>query len=485
MSSLLQNYKGSAQALGGNGSYWLIGINGLPPSQGGALEAEVGTTSTVLLKYDGTNISEIISSTTKSDLTGAWIRDIAWNGEYWLIALESVPLSESSNFRGPYKSRLMRYDGTTLTELTVGKFINYAVFAIGWDGERWIIPAFDNITNQTSFWSYDGKAIARLSLALPDNKVVSALAWTRDKWIIATTNANNLRDKISRDLTQATDLTRDAGELWEYDGANLKNITVPTALLFVEDMVFDNTAQSAYIGGANSQGRVALLSFAVPAAPEFPDGTLLRAANRPEVFVIFKNKKKHVPDANIFGSYGYRFESVQTVDETTLNLIPDVKLISAPGDPRVFFLDRGQKRWLRNETVFASYGLPWDEILSINATDLSVYRDARLLKSPGDERVYFITGKGLIHHIPSPEAFVSYGNKWEDIVGVSIAELQSYEVANLVRKAGDFRVYKVQDGVKYWVRTYEAFQKFGLDPSKVLEINEVEFNSYTEGAPLN
>ena len=80
---------------------------------------------------------------------------------------------------------------------------------------------------------------------------------------------------------------------------------------------------------------------------------------------------------------------------------------------------------------------------------------------------------------------MSYGNQWEDIVEVSVAELQSYEVANLVRKIGDFRVYKVQDGIKYWVQTQEAFKKFGLDPNKILEINDVEFNSYSEGTPLS
>jgi len=485
LSSLVQNHKGSVQALSGNGSYWLVGINGLPAAQGGALEAAVGETSTVLLKYDGATVSEIVSSVMKPDLNGAWVQDILWNGEYWLIAFESVPRSESSNFRGPYKSRLMRYDGATLTELTVGKLTNYAVFSIGWNENRWLIPVYENITGQTTFWSYGGNEVTQLATSFPDNTVVSAIAWTGDKWLIATTTINNLRTGITRDLTKAHDLSPDAGTLWEYDGASFKRIELPTAMMLIGDIAFNTPINTAHLGGVNSQGRVGLFTLAIPQAPKFPDGTLLRSENRPEIFSIFQNKKKHVPDAHIFASYGYRFEDVQTVDEATLRLIPDVKLISAVGDPRVFYLDKGQKRWLRNEPVFASYGLPWDEIVPVNTADLAVYREARLLKFAGNERVYFVTGKGLMHHIPTAESFVSYGNQWEDIVEVSVAELQSYEVANLVRKIGDFRVYKVQDGIKYWVQTQEAFKKFGLDPNKILEINDVEFNSYSEGTPLS
>ena len=484
ISSLIQNYKGSVQALGGNESYWLIGINGLPAAPGGALEAAVGETSTALLKYDGTNVSEIVSSATNPNLNGAWIRDILWNGEYWIIALESVPQSESSNFRGPYKSRLLRYDGTALTELTVGKLINYAVFASGCNGKRWLIPAFNNVTGQTTFWSYDGEKITQLSLSLPDNKVVSAIVWVHDKWLVATTDINNLHTGISRDLAKATDLKTDAGEVWEYDGALLKKVDLPTALLFITHLMFDTETHTAYIGGTNSEGRVALITASFPAAPEFPDNTLLRAENHPEVFVIFKNKKKHVPDANIFASYGYRFQDIRIIDEETLNRIPDVKLLRAAHDPKVYYLDRGQKRWLRNEKVFESYGLPWEEVLIVNASDLAVYREAKLLKTMGDGRVYFVTGKGLLHHVPNPESFVSYGNRWEDIVEVSIAELQSYAVANLINKTGDFRVYKAQDGIKYWIQTQGAFRKFGLDPNKILTVSAVEFNSYQEGAPL-
>src|SRR3989344_8837793 len=131
---------------------------------------------------------------------------------------------------------------------------------------------------------------------------------------------------------------------------------------------------------------------------EYPDGTLIQAQNHPEVFVIFKNKKKHVPDANIFASYGYRFQDIRVIDEETLNRIPDVKLLRAAHDPKVYYLDRGQKHWITNEGAFESYGMPWDGIMTVKSQDISLYREARLMRTMGDGRVYFVTGKGLLHH---------------------------------------------------------------------------------------
>jgi len=484
LSSKVQNYRGSIQALAGNGSSWLIGINGLPSPQGGALDINPGETTTALLRYDGNGATEIASTTSRPDLTGTQTRDIAWNGSYWLIAYESVGGSEASPIRGPLKSRLLRYEGSTLTELTVGKLLHYSIFTLAWNGTTWLVPVYGNATNQTTLWSYDGSTFTQLPQTLPIGVVVSSATWTGGGWLLATTTLENLRTGINRNPGNALDLSKDAAALWEYDGTTLKQLVLPAQMMTINTITYAGTIRTAYIGGVNAQGRVGLFTYEKPQLPEFPDGTLLKTPNNPAVFVIFSNKKKHVPDANIFSSYGYRFEDIKPVDEATLNRIPDVKFIRAANDPRVYYLDRGQKRWLKNEAVFKSYGLPWENILTVNEHDLAVYRNARLVRAPGTEKVYFITGQGLIHHVPNPESFVSYGNRWEDIVEVSIAELQSYEVANLIRKTDDFRVYKAQDGVKYWIQTQGTFRKFGLDPNKILAVSTVEFNSYQEGPPL-
>jgi len=484
LSSIAQNYRGSVQALAGNGSSWLIGINGLPSPQGGARDINPGETTTALLRYDGNGATEVASTTSRPNLNGARTRDIAWNGSYWLIAYESVGESEASPIRGPLKSRLLRYDGSTLNELTVGKLLHYSIFTLAWSGAQWLIPVYGNATNQTDFWSYDGSAFTQLPQTLPKGAVVSSATWTGEGWLLTTTTLENLRTGINRNLGSASDLTKDAAALWEYDGTTLKQLALPAQMMTITTLAYDSTIRTAYIGGVNAQGRVGLFTYEKPQLPEFPDGTLLKTPNNPAVFVIFSNKKKHVPDANIFSSYGYRFEDITLVDEATLNRIPDGKLIKAANDPRVYYLDRGQKRWLKNEAVFKSYGLPWENIMTVNEHDLTVYRNSRLVRASGTGKVYFITGQGLLHHVPNPESFVSYGNQWEDIVEVSIADLQSYEVANLIRKTGDFRVYKAQDGIKYWIQTQGAFRKFGLDPNKVLTVSAVEFNSYQEGPPL-
>lgn len=60
--------------------------------------------------------------------------------------------------------------------------------------------------------------------------------------------------------------------------------------------------------------------------------------------------------------------------------------------------------------------------------------------------------------IPSAKIFLSYpSNKWEDIEILTQAELDSYEDVELIRKAGDYKVYYLENGAKGLIPSKKIF----------------------------
>ena len=82
------------------------------------------------------------------------------------------------------------------------------------------------------------------------------------------------------------------------------------------------------------------------------------------------------------------------------------------------------------------------------------------------------------------EVFLSYGNKWQDVVTVQQSQLDAKPEVTLIRAERDYKVYKIKDGKKYWIETMAAFKrnKFRLD--RIAPVNWTELVSYPEGESI-
>ena len=83
--------------------------------------------------------------------------------------------------------------------------------------------------------------------------------------------------------------------------------------------------------------------------------------------------------------------------------------------------------------------------------------------------------------IPSEQVFLSYSNKWEDIVTVNQSELDAIMDNIIVRVPGDPKVYKLENNIKRWIETAEAFNRNGFDWTKIAPANQTELNFYQDG----
>jgi hypothetical protein len=53
-----------------------------------------------------------------------------------------------------------------------------------------------------------------------------------------------------------------------------------------------------------------------------PDGSLIKASNAPEVYVIAQGQRRWIPDAQTFEIDGFNWNAIQVLDPATVNAIP-------------------------------------------------------------------------------------------------------------------------------------------------------------------
>lgn len=217
------------------------------------------------------------------------------------------------------------------------------------------------------------------------------------------------------------------------------------------------------------------------------EGSLVKVSNNPKVYVIREGKKQWIKTIEEFQRDGYKWEDVQEVSAAVIESYENYAesiLLRAKGNYKVYRIVGGKKIWIPTAKAFESQGLKWDGIEDIDKTELELYSRAKLLRANGDTKVYYITEGGLKRHIPTAEVFNSYGNKWADIVDVDAEIIDTYEYSTLIRAEGGFKVYKIENGQKRWIKTAAAFNKLKYDWNQIGLVNETELNSYKEGVVI-
>lgn len=159
--------------------------------------------------------------------------------------------------------------------------------------------------------------------------------------------------------------------------------------------------------------------------------------------------------------------------------ISGVTLIKASNDVKVYAIVDNKRHWIPTTEIFNSYSYDWNKISIISRTQINNYTRVKLLRAEGDPKVYYLTEKGYKRHIPSPEVFNSYGNKWENVITVSATEIGFYSDSGLIRLMGGTKVYKLENGKKRWIKTAEAFNRYGFNWNNIAPVNQTELNYYS------
>jgi hypothetical protein len=96
------------------------------------------------------------------------------------------------------------------------------------------------------------------------------------------------------------------------------------------------------------------------------DGFLFREAGSAAVYVVQNGTKFHVPSEQEFKALGFSWNDVREVAPGSLDFLtarpPERSLFRERGDPRVYFYENGQKRWIVSGEVFDRWGHRWSDV---------------------------------------------------------------------------------------------------------------------------
>ncbi|OGZ33670.1 MAG: hypothetical protein A2Y98_01920 [Candidatus Portnoybacteria bacterium RBG_19FT_COMBO_36_7] len=151
------------------------------------------------------------------------------------------------------------------------------------------------------------------------------------------------------------------------------------------------------------------------------EGCLLQSSSSPDVYIIINGKKRHIPSAQAFERMRLRWQEIRRVGQEILDAFLEDELIRAEGTPQVYIIINGFKRHIPSPAVFSSYGFNWGDISTVSASVLADYPTASLIRSAGDDKVYFLSG-GQKHWVKSLSAFNKRGFSWGNVIIVNSAE---------------------------------------------------------------
>lgn len=209
------------------------------------------------------------------------------------------------------------------------------------------------------------------------------------------------------------------------------------------------------------------------------NGTLLKASDYHKVYVVIDKKKKWISTPEVFETLGYKWNAIVSISKSDLAKIPDFEdnLIRAKDTIQVYLVVNGIRRHIPNPDIFLDYGFAWDEVKEVSQSVVNKYRLVRLIKESGQSKIYYLSSRSIKKWVPTPEIFLSFNNKWEDVQVISKKEIESYAESNLMRHNN--QIYLIEGTTRRLIPNETILSKY--DNNLILDTNKTEFNWFREG----
>lgn len=170
---------------------------------------------------------------------------------------------------------------------------------------------------------------------------------------------------------------------------------------------------------------------------------------------------------------------------------PKISVVNVKGQEAVYIIVDGKKHSIPTTEIFYSYGYKLDIVQSITQQELDKYPLARLFIIAGTEKdknptIYYLTDSGSLRSILNDKVFYSYGDRKEDVIAINQKEFNYYPRNQFVyveRPKINRDIYQITGGVKRYV-TPVAVKRLNLQENEIAPVNQIEFEAYPEGEPV-
>ena len=152
-------------------------------------------------------------------------------------------------------------------------------------------------------------------------------------------------------------------------------------------------------------------------------------------------------------------------------------------------LETGQKHYITSPESFALYQCDWREVKTVSQLVLDRYASATLVRTPANPVVYHLFQRPerqwLKINIPSPTVFISYPNNfWGNVARINQLDIDSYPDVKLIKAAGGSDVYFIEGSSKHLIPSTAVFEQKQFEWFEVVELNQMHWDSYQTGLPL-
>lgn len=233
---------------------------------------------------------------------------------------------------------------------------------------------------------------------------------------------------------------------------------------------------------------------------DYPDGSLLKSADNPDVWVIKYGRKRHIDSWGVLVSR-YDPRKILTVSSTDLEKYetgPSVKfynysLLGLPNG-KIYLLVDDELRHIASPEVFRVIGFNPEEVEPAEPADLagyltgkeitvdSAYPTGALLQNKQTGGVYYVEN-GIKMPIVAKEIMdAAFSDKILTQVAPDI--LDQYEEGlpvkfpdgELVKAKDDSQVYVISNGNRVWIKDGSVFANFGYKWDNIIETSQAAIN---------
>lgn len=187
--------------------------------------------------------------------------------------------------------------------------------------------------------------------------------------------------------------------------------------------------------------------------PWHPYGLIVRGDDE-TIYLIEQDEmqqlvKRPFPTAEVFLSHGYQWQQVAQLTQEELTAIPEgaamgfrTGTLVRGTDQTTYVIEDGRKRPFVSATDFAELGYRWESVETVEDLPLRTiptgrpltarerYPNGTLLR--GSDATVYLLDKGRRCPIPSVQVFLSWGYQWEHVVDIADADLVRYALGDVI-----------------------------------------------------
>ncbi len=162
---------------------------------------------------------------------------------------------------------------------------------------------------------------------------------------------------------------------------------------------------------------------------------------------------------------------------TSSNRYPEHMLVQAEGDGKVYVVNGGKKRHLKDEAVFASYGYSWSDVYVLPRGVVNAIPNERLVRMKGAPQIFLLNDALWRRKLLDPSVMASYGWTNAPVAEVTETEFASYPETDLIVRSGE--AYSLNR--KEHLGTHDSLRAKGYPMASVHLVNDHDFKAYGTG----